>query len=698
MAFHPNLATVRAGAHIDALGAVRLRLLPLAAMFYISETAISAALPRLRRDAIFGDLLAVRFMAPGKEARDYEIQAPTGSDSPLLDGLDALASLLPAPRRAPQSSGWRLNDCYTRPADRSIHFYYNPFAPGGQPGSRNTGWRPGDYNRSGLQRRFKNESRAPTLRGWVEYEDLGTGDWMLRLAPTYVEAAFVRLLRGRPISVWDFVTWALRYCPLPFTDPASALLWAREAVLDEFRIPADAVAHNEETAKRHSAWFYGDELPDPNWYLSEADIPAKALITMVANADQAAGGAPPDTFTDLLREATGESLDTREPQLPSILDGGVSPAELVVEEPPQADEAGLEVEAEADVQIARPFDPTRIRVEAKPLTLDLVLTRLKEGEIELQPGFQRKEVWRPDSQSRLIESILIRIPLPAFYFDATDDDRWLVVDGLQRLTALKKFYLDKTLVLYGLEFLELNGCGYDDLPRNLQRRISETQITAYLIESGTPPEVKFNIFKRINTGGLPLSSQEIRHALNQGPATKLLEDLAASTEFVTATGASVRSIRMEDRELVLRFLALAMAPRSSYTSQDLDTVLNEAMAQLNRVSADRRQDLDLRFRRAMIAAYSIFRRQTFRKFTYESQPRSPVNKALFEGWSVNLDRIGDGELQKLVARRDAVIRGSIALTREPSFFDSISLSTGDPKKVRLRDAAIRDLIGEVISD
>lgn len=670
-------------------------------MFYVSENALRKALPQLRRDAIFGDLLAVRFLAPSKEARDYEIQAPTGSDSPLLDGLDALASLLPAPGCVPQSPGWRLNDCYTRPADRSIHFYYIPFAPGGQPGSRNTGWKPGDYNRSGLQRRFKEESRAPTLRGWVDYEDLDTGDWMLRLAPNYVEAAFVRLLRGRPISVWDFVAWALRYCPLPFEDQASALQWAREAALNEFRIPPDAVAPDEETAKRHSAWFYEGELPHPSWYLSESAVPAGTLVSIVASADQAAGGRAPDTHAALLREATGEAPVAREYQLPIDLlpDGRGSSEDVDEEEPPRANEAGLEFEPEAEVQIEQPpFDPARIRVEAKPLTLDLVLTRLKEGEIELQPGFQRKEVWRPDSQSRLIESILIRIPLPAFYFDATDDERWLVVDGLQRLTALKKFVVDKTLVLHGLEFLNLEGCSYDDLPRNLQRRISETQITTYLIESGTPPEVKFNIFKRINTGGLPLSSQEIRHALNQGPATKLLEELAASTEFVTATGASVRSIRMEDRELVLRFLALAMAPRSSYRSQDLDTVLNEAMARLNRISEDERQDLDRRFRRAMMAAYSIFRRQTFRKFYSENQARSPVNKALFEGWSVNLDRIGDEELQKLVERRDAVIHGAVALIRDPGFFDSISLSTGDPRKVRLRDAAIRDLIGEVISD
>src|SRR5262249_44885897 len=145
--------------------------------------------------------------------------------------------------------------------------------------------------------------------------------------------------------------------------------------------------------------------------------------------------------------------------------------------------------------------------------------------------------------------------------DATDDDKWIVVDGLQRLTSLKRFVLDKNLRLCGLEFLsQLKGKAYDELPRNFQRRIAETQVTVYLIEKGTPSDVKFNIFKRINTGGLPLSAQEIRHALNQGKVTKLLAQLANSAEFKKATDNSIRDDRMADREFVLRFLAFTITP------------------------------------------------------------------------------------------------------------------------------------------
>jgi hypothetical protein len=112
--------------------------------------------------------------------------------------------------------------------------------------------------------------------------------------------------------------------------------------------------------------------------------------------------------------------------------------------------------------------------------------------------------------------LLIRIPIPAFYFDATDDDKWLVVDGVQRLTAIARFVMDEEtlrkphlnlskLVLRDLEFLtNLNGKPFDDLERHYQLRILESQVTAYTIEPGTPVNVKYHIFKRINTSGLPL--------------------------------------------------------------------------------------------------------------------------------------------------------------------------------------------------
>jgi hypothetical protein len=347
-------------------------------------------------------------------------------------------------------------------------------------------------------------------------------------------------------------------------------------------------------------------------------------------------------------------------------------------------------------EITEPFDTTQIRVETKPSNIDLLLSRIKHDEIDLAPGFQRKGgIWKDSAQSRLIESLLIRIPIPAFYMDATNEDKWLVVDGLQRLTALKRYIIDQDLKLSGLEFLtQLHGKRYSDLPRNFQRRISETQVTVYLIEKGTPPEVKFNIFKRINTGGLPLSSQEIRHALNQGVVTEFLARLAGSSEFKIATWNSIRDDRMADRECVLRFLAFAINHYTEYKSKDLDSFLNESMNEMNHMPGARLNELGHRFLRAMTAAHDIFQATAFRKPGRGTM--NPINKALFEAVSVNLDRLNDEQLADLKERNIEVKSRFKELINDRDFEKSISVSTGNVSTVRYRFSKIELLIQDVL--
>lgn len=370
---------------------------------------------------------------------------------------------------------------------------------------------------------------------------------------------------------------------------------------------------------------------------------------------------------------------------------------LVLVDQESVDLDGSDTSSE-DVSITEPFDPSKIRVETKNTQMDALIKRLKNGEIDLSPDFQRKAgIWKDEAQCRLIESMLIKIPLPAFYMDASDDNKWLVVDGLQRLTAVKRFVIDQELALTGLEFLvDYNGCKFDDLPRSLQRRIEETDIVVYQIQPGTPHRVKFDIFRRINTGGEPLSAQEIRHALNQGKITKFLAKMANSTEFKRATMSGVSSKRMDDRECVVRFLAFSLSPADEYKVDNFDSFLNDAMAAANKMTDEALEQLGKRFLRAMAAAQRIFIGDAFRKRYRKGVGRHPINKALFEAWSVNLNLLADDEIEKLVEHKDQLKQLFIEKMNTDDFDKSVSQGTGSISRVRTRFNTVRSIIMEVL--
>lgn len=353
-----------------------------------------------------------------------------------------------------------------------------------------------------------------------------------------------------------------------------------------------------------------------------------------------------------------------------------------------------------EVAITTPFDTSKIRVETKNTQMDALIKRIKNNEINLSPSFQRQGgIWKDSAKSRLIESMLIKIPLPAFYMDATDDDNWLIVDGLQRLTTIKRFVVDQDLTLSGLEFLtDYNGKKFSELPRNFQRRIEETDIVLYLIQPGTPSDVKFDIFRRINTGGEPLSAQEIRHALNQGQVTEFLQKLASSKAFKDATDNGVAAKRMDDRECVLRFLAFTQFPAATYDSDNFDQFLNNAMAHINNLGSEALDHFEQLFENAMNCSAKIFVNDAFRKRYDTHSGRYQINKALFEAWSVNLGNL-DSEKQKILVLKKDVIKSKFIqlMNSDKEFESSISQGTGSVRKVRYRFKQIANVIQETLA-
>lgn len=358
------------------------------------------------------------------------------------------------------------------------------------------------------------------------------------------------------------------------------------------------------------------------------------------------------------------------------------------------EEDGLELDPEDGTAIKRPFNPQKIKIHSTPLLVGQMLLRMKHREI-VTPEFQRASgIWNQQRQSRLVESLLLRIPIPAFYFAADSEDNWAVVDGLQRTTTIRDFAAGK-FPLKGLEYLTIyEGKHYADLPRPMQRRIEETSLMVNVIQHGTPEEVTFNIFSRINTGGIPLSGQEIRHALHKGPVLDFLKQLAESPAFLDATGKSVQSNRMADRECVLRFLAFRDQRWKQYSARDdLDRWLSNSMKDINDMSDADRTGIGEMFDRSMLLSHEIFGKFAFRKWygCSNSQRLRPINKALFEIWSTGLSAVLD-QRNQLLHCRDSLISNFHRLMNQPEFEAAVSTGTATMAKVHRRFGAVEDLI------
>lgn len=372
----------------------------------------------------------------------------------------------------------------------------------------------------------------------------------------------------------------------------------------------------------------------------------------------------------------------------------------------QGNELDVEEEdASSEDKPQHPYDVAKLKMESKSPSIFQVLRKIEKKEIKLNPDFQRAFVWDLTRQSRLIESILIRIPLPAFYIDATNSTSWHVVDGLQRLTTIYRYCRgkeegkeeEKAFALSGLQFLskELEGLTFEKLPKQYKVLIEdETELLFYNLMPGTPILAKYTIFSRVNTGGMQLTPQEIRHALSQGKSTELLQRLAKNIDFRLATDGVVESLRMSDRELILRSIAFMHLGVDVYKEfNELDKFLLHAMDKLNGLSDSELRKMEQEFIDSLKKVRAIFGRYAFRKFTERYGRRSPLNKALFEVWTVS---VRNYEENILIANKDRIIEAFLQLLSPLNNFSrSISSSTSSFWAVSRRFSEIDKLLKEI---
>lgn len=395
----------------------------------------------------------------------------------------------------------------------------------------------------------------------------------------------------------------------------------------------------------------------------------------------------------------------------------------------EIEERGVEEESD-EVQ---PFDPEKISIDTKSVTMDTILRRFEQNTLFLSPDFQRNEVWTEDQKCRLIESLMLKIPIPMFYISSDEQGNFSVVDGLQRLSTIRSFVLGNEYMksspknskfkgegfkLQNLEFWgdNYNNCNFNQLPIFIQNRILESEFTFTIINPGTPEDLKRNVFNRINKGGAPLTSQEIRNALYTGESTKLLNKLSKKTEFLISTDFSITPTRMMDREIILRFLAFNVRNYQSYRNNNMDSFLSDTMRIINvmtdfskkeilrilpddaskkQIKVNQISELEALFIIAMVRAKEMFGKHTFRK-SYGNNKKSPINKSLFEVWSVLLSQLTIEQYEILLTKKNEFLADYVTLFDNSDFVNSISRDSLKNQAVKYRFETLNELIKKYI--
>ena len=347
---------------------------------------------------------------------------------------------------------------------------------------------------------------------------------------------------------------------------------------------------------------------------------------------------------------------------------------------------GLETDGEDEPIDKKPgYGPQDIFVEPKNFSLTQLIQMVNDGDIEIAPRFQRHFIWDRTRKSRLIESIFLGLPLPAIYLSQYDDGRLTIVDGLQRISTIKEF-LEDGFSLCNMEYFEFcNGKNFSELnlPGLQLRRFKQTQITCFVIDYRSPSQLKYDLFRRLNTGGKVLNDQEIRNCLSRSGLQETLHSMITSSEFKQATGGRVKDTRMAAQESALRFIYFYNQysddfPIGEYDG-DMSGALDSCVEDLNSYTKQALNKYVDLYKNSMRLAYKLFGDYAFRKVgvDYMERRKNSVNKSLMLVISVLLAVHGD----KYVIDGNLTSRLADLLNKDSQLNEAISWSTSSKKNI-----------------
>ncbi len=353
-----------------------------------------------------------------------------------------------------------------------------------------------------------------------------------------------------------------------------------------------------------------------------------------------------------------------------------------------------------------------VKTQSIEYDLETLVKKIGKGVIKLDPDYQRRHRWDNITSSKLIESLILNIPIPIIYLsydidvDTNEEGaRYSVIDGQQRLTAIVKFFGNQ-FALESLDILEdLEGCFYKDLPPFLLRRLEERTIKCLRIDSTVDPQVKYDIFERLNSGSVKLESHELRNAVLRGEFNTKCKELSKDINFRKLIQVPIEDgpeyesnskvKRMEDVELVLRFFALLDDNYKTYKKskeKQFKDFLSDSLEAKNKLDKLEIEKHAFIFKNTMKWILEKFGELAFAKYKFENgtlEKQSNFNVAVYDALAVafatemnlNAPTIST---EKINAFKD--------LFKNPTFFEYLSGSILDSTKLTNRIDLARETI------
>jgi len=339
-----------------------------------------------------------------------------------------------------------------------------------------------------------------------------------------------------------------------------------------------------------------------------------------------------------------------------------------------------------------PAEKRKLNTETYDFTVSTIVDYIDKEHLDI-PMFQRGYVWNRAQASRLIESLIIQCPIPVIYLSQNSDESLSVIDGNQRLTSIN-LYLKDGFPLTGLAtYPELEGFKFSELDPRFQKHIINRTIRCIVILKDTHPQIKFDVFERLNTGSVKLNPQELRHGIYNGPLINTIDELSKGTNFKKATS-TVKDKRMKGEELILRYFAL----HDNWINyqKPMTTYLNN-YAENNRFSKQVDIDsLSLKFRDNFNKCYELYGEYTFKTFD-ENRKRAKANTALFDAQMISMTNLNPS-IEKLENMDKKLVIDKVEeLLSDDNFYSTLTKGTTDRNTVHKRISIYSKFLENLLS-